>query len=56
MKPYEIITKIAEFNANGNFEGFKEFMESLEFDELLSLMKFSQELTTFCKKGLGLEN
>lgn len=53
MKIHEIIAEIAETKRKNNYGEFKNLMESLEFDELLGLLKFARELEKYCARNIG---
>jgi hypothetical protein len=53
LKSSLILGKIAEFKENNDYEGFKKFVESLGFEDLLLLKGFARELNKYCDSQLS---
>jgi hypothetical protein len=52
MDIYRILTEIVEHKKETNFNKIKDFIESLELNELIELKSFSKELELLCEHSM----
>jgi hypothetical protein len=52
MNIYQILTEIVEHKKETNFNIMKDFIESLELNELIELKSFSKELELLCDHSM----
>lgn len=53
MTPTQVLRTIVDYREKDDYVGFKTFIESLEFDEILRLKVFARELKILCDTHLS---